>query len=365
MANATTQRLTRTGNRKIPHHQRRPVRVGLLMAMILVCVQTGFAITFPEYRQRVKTAIHSLQSINPDQKQQLSTDDPKIPVNVQAAREALPRKETIEWQGHEFVAENGWLDDQLKDVERSDTTASARSISLQRILERLEALDERLEEVDRYQGPLANKSDARDRLSTILQRSEYARAVKEETAISRILRWIEKLVARLFPKRNPLSPSKVTTISRFAQIFVIVIAVAALGYAIWTFAPKLLNRRKAKKPAKDTARVVLGERLEPDQTAADLLAEAERLARAGDLRGAIRKGYIALLVELADRKLISLAQYKTNRDYLRSIRSLTELHRNMESLTNKFEVHWYGFVPPNETDWAAFRAGYKEAVTSN
>jgi hypothetical protein len=284
---------------------------------------------------------------------------------VQDARQALPRKETVEWQGHTFGADNGWLDDQLKDVERSDTTTSARSLSLQRILERLEALDERLEEVDKYQGTWPDKSDARDRLATILQRAEYARAVKEETAISRILRWIGKLVERLFPKRNPLSPSKVTTISRFAQIFVVLIAVAALGYAIWTFAPKLRNRRKGKKTAKDTARVVLGERLEPDQTAADLLAEAEKLARAGDLRGAIRKGYIALLVELADRKLISLAQYKTNRDYLRSIRSRAELHRNMESLTNNFETHWYGFVPPNEADWAAFRAGYKEAVTSN
>ena len=72
----------------------------------------------------------------------------------------------------------------------------------------------------------------------------------------------------------------------------------------------------------------------------------------------------ASLVELADRKLISLAQYKTNRDYLRSIREIKDLHRNVEILTNNFEQHWYGLVPADENTWAAFRSGYKEAITS-
>src|SRR5687767_15636284 len=52
------------------------------------------------------------------------------------------------------------------------------------------------------------------------------------------------------------------------------------------------------------SRIVLGERLKPEDTATDLLAEAEALARNGDMRSAIRKGYIALLVELGDRNVI-------------------------------------------------------------
>jgi hypothetical protein len=48
------------------------------------------------------------------------------------------------------------------------------------------------------------------------------------------------------------------------------------------------------------ARIVLGERLEPDQTAADLLAQAEA-GSSRQLRAAIRKAYIALLCELGDR----------------------------------------------------------------
>ena len=51
---------------------------------------------------------------------------------------------------------------------------------------------------------------------------------------------------------------------------------------------------KAKKKTTQKARIVLGEKLEPDQSASDLLSAAEALARRGELRAAIRKAYIAL-----------------------------------------------------------------------
>jgi len=111
------------------------------------------------------------------------------------------------------------------------------------------------------------------------------------------------------------------------------------------------------------ARVVLGERLAPDQTAADLLAEAERMARAGDLRGAIRKAYVALLCELGDRKIVRLARHMTNRDYLKAVRQSTpQLYREMQPLTFNFERHWYGFEAATETDWIDFRTRCRQAL---
>jgi hypothetical protein len=120
--------------------------------------------------------------------------------------------------------------------------------------------------------------------------------------------------------------------------------------------------RKRKTPKKRKARIVLGERLEPEQTSSDLLSEAEALARSGDLRAAIRKAYIALLVELGDRKVISLAQHKTNRDYLNSLRNIPQLHSRMRGLTDSFERHWYGFAQATPNDWQDFRAGYLSAL---
>ena len=86
------------------------------------------------------------------------------------------------------------------------------------------------------------------------------------------------------------------------------------------------------------------------------------LARRGELRAAIRKAYIALLVELGDRKILSLAQYKTNRDYLRAIRELQPLYQNVKQLTDSFERHWYGFAHATENDWMVFRSAYEQAL---
>ena len=120
------------------------------------------------------------------------------------------------------------------------------------------------------------------------------------------------------------------------------------------FAERFKRPGKLKVRKKREPRIVLGERLEPEETATDLLSEAEALARRGELRAAIRKAYIALLVELGDRKLISLAQHKTNRDYLNSLRNVPPLHSRMRGLTESFERHWYGFAEASKTTGRIF-----------
>jgi len=126
--------------------------------------------------------------------------------------------------------------------------------------------------------------------------------------------------------------------------------------------PRFMRRRKKERKAKPEPRIVLGERLEPDASAVDLLAEAEALARSGQIRAAIRKAYIALLVELGERKVISLAHHKTNRDYLRSVRSIPGLYTPMAGLTDSFERHWYGLGQPEPGDWQSFRDAYKAVI---
>lgn len=148
-----------------------------------------------------------------------------------------------------------------------------------------------------------------------------------------------------------------------AKWVIIILALLVLGFVLKAFLPRLLRGGRTKKKRKDKARIVLGERLEPDQSALDLLAEAEALARRGELRAAIRRAYIALLVELGDRKVISLAQYKTNRDYLRAMREIEPLYRNVKVLTDSFERHWYGLAQADESDWLQFRSAYNQALT--
>ena len=333
----------------------------IVLLLVLIWGNAIFGSPLRDYRERVKKAISSLDLLHEIEELPPSQRDVFVLTNLRLVREALPRKETVEWNGTNFLTDNSWLDDELKEFEK--ISASDRAPVLDRILEQLQALEERLEEIDKTVGSTSpSKSELNARLAAILHRPEYAKAVKEESALSRLLRRLFKWISNLVPKRRPLDPSGASAVSKVAQIFVVVIALAGIAYVLHMFGPRFLRHRQAKKKRKPQARVVLGERLEPDQSAADLLAEAEALARAGDLRGAIRRGYIALLVELADRKIISLAQHKTNRDYLRAVREVQNLYRNLETLTNNFEQHWYGLVPASESDWVAFRAGYRRAL---
>jgi hypothetical protein len=176
-------------------------------------------------------------------------------------------------------------------------------------------------------------------------------------------------LASLLPRSRGMSPGGSPRVSNW-----ILLAVGGLCLLVLLYVARLLWRRRKvrrKSPRRRRgARVVLGERVEAEQTASDLLDEAERLARAGEMRGAIRKAYVALLCELGDRGVVRLAQHKTNRDYLDAVRRAADprLYAEMLPLTNDFELHWYGLRPASDADWQTFktrcRTVLKEEVDS-
>jgi Domain of unknown function (DUF4129) len=337
------------------------------LLVVLIWATVSLAIPFSEYRDHVKKAIDSLNLLT--EKKEGQTDSQRAEsrsANLGSARAALPRSEIVEWQGTSFTTDNSWFVDDLKAFEEATDSEVVRARLLAEIHERLRALQQRLEESDKAeQTPSLSEDELQGRLAAILQRSEYVTEVNKPSALERLMRSILDWINNLLPRNRQMSPGRARVISTTAQVVVAALALAVIVYVVWLAVPRLLRKREPRKKKKAEARVVLGEQLEPDQSGADLLAEAEALARAGDLRGAIRKGYIALLVELGDRKVISLAQYKTNRDYLRSVREIESLHGNMLKLTSSFEQHWYGLEPASETDWTAFRDFYRAALAAN
>ena len=329
------------------HLMKRLLLAGFVVA---ACVVSGRASTLADYRHRVSGAIRTIQQL------QLARDEGSANASLAPLRAQLPAKETILLQGQSIAVDNSWFHDALDEYEKPKDNAR-RTESLVRIGERLLALSERLDELDKVSS-VGKKDEDKGRLAEILRRPEYNKTASEGSALERLwmrfLRWFFSL----FPKSQP---GNSRLLSAVAQVIVVLVGLALIAFLIWKFAPRFLRSRNKKKQKRE-ARIVLGERLEPDQSSADLLAQAESLARSGDLRAAIRKAYIAFLCELADRKVISLAQHKTNRDYLSSVRERPSLYASMRQLTNSFEVHWYGFTPAGESDWDDFRSGYLQAL---
>jgi hypothetical protein len=338
--------------------------------MLLLFAESAFAIPLGVYHERVRRSIVLIGSVGAAVDGEVTNPERERVAESRAlgeVRTLLPPNDTVEWRGDVVRVDNNWLKEALDAYEQISPNDSKRPEALSRMADRLQALDDRLNAIDAQAGQPLNKDEEKARLAAILRREEYNRQAAQGNALTRIIKRIRDWLDSLFPERQRSDARQDSrAVNLTAQIIISLVCLGIIIYAAWRFLPRFLRReRKKRKPKERGARVVLGERLGADESSADLLAEAETLARSGDLRAAIRKGYIALLCELHDRKVVRLEQHKTNRDYLRAVQSNAPLYEEMRPMTMSFENHWYGFIPATETDWQTFRARYRKAVTSD
>jgi hypothetical protein len=131
----------------------------------------------------------------------------------------------------------------------------------------------------------------------------------------------------------------------YALIIAAIIILAVLIYRTWL--------KRQKSPALVASQPVSAT---PDLTAEDVAADqlpedgwvqmARDLLSRGELRLAMRAFYLASLANLAERNLISLARFKSNRDYERELNRRAHAFPKILELfgenTQVFERAWYG-----------------------
>jgi hypothetical protein len=327
------------------------------------------AAPFAQYQQRVYEANLKIDDLI------VSLSEDKIPDEKRVLNEVrilLPPTETVEWSGKIVNVDNRWLHQLLDQYQNlgappiAAKDAKLRRQILNEVGERLHSLQSRLGEISEARTTPARDMDAdKGRLNAILHRKEFAEKAQDSAfrrLLQRFLEWLQSFLPRMKPLPTNSGASSLIVLAR---LIIYGLIVALIVFVFWRFVLPLLKRRAGRRKRESTeARIVLGERLAADESAASLLREADALARAGDWRGAIRKAYIALLCELGDRKIVRLAQHKTNRDYLRDVRERRALYGEMELLTENFERHWYGFIEATANDWTNFRAHCQSAISS-
>jgi hypothetical protein len=351
-------------------HKRRNLAARCLSLALLLFVfsSTAFAVvSLPEYRDKIHQAKESLDVLlySDEEDSNLAENQNYEIEALKKIRENFSASETVEWQGTSVEVENAWILDKLKAFEGEKDSTKQAAI-LNELSDRLGAIEIKLNELEQATSWKRTKDEDKQKLAEILRRAEYQKPEeKQESFLQKKWREFQKWLADIFPRPKMGEPSAkgFQSFSYVLQFIIFGLVLGIIGFLIYRFAPFLFARFKGREKKDKGVRVILGERLAADDTSGNLFSEAEKLAREGNLRAAIRKGYIALLCELSDRKLIGLAHHKTNRDYLRDIRSLPKLYQNMNSLTGSFERHWYGFTSPEEKDWEEFRQKYKRAVS--
>jgi hypothetical protein len=335
-----------------------------VLSLLLAAVAFGSSLA--DYRERVESSqknIESMMSIIESQKS-LADADSYLSQTEATVKKALPDSENVEFRGTSIEVSNGWMRSKLDEFDHA-AAADERISILTSISERLDAINTHLRELEVAVASERSKDEDKQKLADILRRPEYQKPEKKDDSlfqrwVSAFLKWLRDLFPH--PDIAPGPSPDLGPLSVVLQVVIYGVIIALIGFLIYKFAPVVLRRlgEKEKKDAK--SRVILGEHIDASISARDLFAEAEKLARNGDLRGAIRKGYVALLCDLADKKVIGLARHKTNRDYLRDVRKRPTLFERMKHATGSFERHWYGFGSPAAADWEDFREQYQKAV---
>jgi hypothetical protein len=336
----------------------RHLRWSLIALLLLVPVTANAnSISAADYHKNVERAVTALDTLQQtDEEEDLSSYENRLDQTITAVRESLPEHQSIQTSEDVCNVDNAWLHAALKELKSA--SAEERPTKLGQVIERLKAVEERVGPGEASTPP----ANAKEKLESILARPEYATEARGPNALSRLIMDFIRWIQQFLPERLQVKPGGSRWMTIVAQIMVVLVSGIVIFYVVKNLLARFKPARRRRAPKKREPRIVLGERLEPEDTAVDLLAEAEALARRGDVRAAIRKAYIALLVELGDRKVITLAQHKTNRDYLNSVRNVPPLHQTMRGLTDSFERHWYGFIDANENDWQSFRSAYRAAL---
>lgn len=323
------------------------------------------AATLADYRGRVRRASELVEELALVHAGEVVSEPRKAAAEGEPDEVAdlLPPRERVEWGGRFVEVDNRWVHEALEKIEGEEEEKKIAA-GLRALAGRLHALDARLGELDAVAPSDVDRDAERGRLNTILRRPEFDRqAPRQQGALERMIENFLEWFIGLFPKRARVAPGASPRVSTAALVTVLLLCLLVMGYVVrlvWLrrgAGVKSLGLRRG-------ARVVLGERIEVDQSASDLLDEAERLARAGEPRGAIRKAYVALLCELGDRGIVRLAQHKTNRDYLDAVRRAARprLYTEMLPLTSDFELHWYGLRAASESDWESFKTRCRKVV---
>ena len=332
----------------------------LLMLVAFVAGQ-GFATTLNDYQNRIGSAIagcDELSEIITENDDDLERD------SIVELRRLLPKSEGIDTTGGTIETDNTWFHAALDSL-ANETDEPKRIEILESISERLKAIQSGIDELNAATAAEQSKDQDKQKLAEILRRQEYQRAEeKGESLFQKWWRQFQEWLARQMPapSKTPTTGPSFEGLRVVLQVLIFAAVAGLVAFLVWRFVPFFAKRRRTSKTS-DGGRVVLGERIGEDESAADIFSEAERLAGAGDHRGAIRKGYIALLVELGDRKIVRIARHKTNRDYLRDVRKRDDLFSDMSGLTSNFERSWYGLRLAGADDWVDFRERCRRAIS--
>ena len=327
----------------------------VLLLTLLTCSWASGAVKLRRYENQVRRAIEQVERIKADPSEYEDQ-------GLETIRTLIPRSEEIEIDGQAkpFRADNTWLYSKLDSYETEDDPQQ-KLAKLNEVGGMLSALDDHLLRVEEASAPKSDSADSRAKIKQILDRPDYQ--ARKESRLGGFLKRTWQVVTNFL---RELYQAFMRMLNRLfgtsaAGSWVSTVVIMAVLVAVFLGVMRIATRMKPPK-RRSKKRTVLGEEIEAGTSPQDLAEAAMAAARAGDFRTGMRKLYLSLLYELAERHLIELEENATNHEYLSKVARFTSLVPAMRYLTDRFDYFWYGMLPSTESDFSDYLARYREAL---
>lgn len=177
---------------------------------------------------------------------------------------------------------------------------------------------------------------------------QYTEAAKEPATAS----WWQRLLGWLLRQLGGMQETKGGRVAWNTIIYGLL--GAGLVFAVLKLLQVDITRAFGRAPRRLPLAYEAGAENIHELNFAEAIAQAEAT---GNLRLALRLGYLHLLKQLTDRDLIAWQPDKTNQAYLHELAaSYPAAHPAFAQLTRQFEYSWYGELPVSAALYQAVRA---------
>lgn len=142
---------------------------------------------------------------------------------------------------------------------------------------------------------------------------------------------------------------------KIMQILAIIVALAAIGYAMYRTMQAPKNRKIGQA---EDGTIITAENVDAYIHETDLERFLREALAAGNYALGIRLYYLQTIKTLSEKEAIKWSREKTNRDYLREMRD-HRLGREFREVTRTFERVWYGNEPLDAVGYALLEPDFK------
>jgi len=257
----------------------------------------------------------------------------KNPAQTAEVRRSLPESWKVKDGDHSYSVPTKEIADALRVIEHDPKKGMAAQLQ-----KRLYTMRQEAEQLSKTHSE-ANAAESESRLKKILGRGEFQDSSGPsawEVIKARINRWILEQFIRLF--RVLHISQKTGNGIAWAVIF---LAVVLLFYVLYRWLSK------STKTERFRAQVEVS-----PSDARHWIQEALAAADRGDFREAVHCAYWAAVAHLEDMRILPCDRARTPRESLRLLDQHPKEQGSLQTITQSFELIWYGYRPISAAEWA-------------